>query len=226
MSPLGLPDVDSGFEWGARVGLAWQPFSTTPLDPTRKAVLVDPATGKPLPLPPPDGHRDAWGVPRSWGWATAEMFAINWGASMFNEYVRDANFNQISPRSFWSNFEEGFTYDDNKFKTNQLIHPFNGSTYYNAARANGIGFWGSLGDGARRRLRLGVLRRDAPDVVQRHDLDRLRRHRPRRGRPPHLLADPRQHQARHGTLRRARPRRSCSTRSAASTGCSRATRAR
>ena len=62
---------------------------------------------------------------------------------MFNEYVRDANFNQISPRSFWSNFEEGFTYDDNKFKTNQLIHPFNGSTYYNAARANGIGFWGS-----------------------------------------------------------------------------------
>ena len=143
MSPLGLPDVDSGNEWGARVGLAWQPFTTTPLDPTRKAVLVDPASGKPLPLPPPDGHRDAWGVPRSWGWATAEMFAINWGASMFNEYVRDANFNQISPRSFWANFEEGFTYDDNKFKTNQLIHPFNGSTYYNAARANGIGFWGS-----------------------------------------------------------------------------------
>ena len=100
MSPLGLPDVDSGIEWGARVGLAWQPFSATPLDPTRKAVLVDPATGKPLPLPPPDGHRDAWGVPRSWGWATAEMFAINWGASMFNEYVRNANFNQISPRSF------------------------------------------------------------------------------------------------------------------------------
>ena len=24
MSPLGLPDVDSGFEWGGRLGLAWQ----------------------------------------------------------------------------------------------------------------------------------------------------------------------------------------------------------
>jgi hypothetical protein len=82
-------------------------------------------------------------VRKSWGWATAEMLAINFGASMFNEYVRDANFNQISPRSFWANFKEGFTYDDNKFKTNQLIHPFNGATYYNAARANGIGFWGS-----------------------------------------------------------------------------------
>jgi len=143
MSPLGLPDVDSGVEWGARVGLAWQPFSATPGDPGRKAMLVDPATGKPLPLPPPDGHRDAWGVPRSWGWATAEMFAINWGAAAFNEYVRDANFNQISPRSFWDNISGGFTYDDNKFKTNQLIHPFNGATYFNAARANGIGFWGS-----------------------------------------------------------------------------------
>jgi hypothetical protein len=143
MSPLGLPDVDSGFEWGGRVGLAWRPFTATPQDPARKPLLVDPGTGKPLPLPPADKSRDAWGVPRSWGWATAEMFAINWGASMFNEYVRDANFNQISPRSFWANLEEGFTYDDNKFKTNQLIHPFNGATYFNAARANGIDFWGS-----------------------------------------------------------------------------------
>jgi hypothetical protein len=138
MSPLGLPDVDSGYEWGGRLGLSWRPFTAPPLDPVHKAVLADPATGKPLPLPPPDGRRDAWGVRRSWGWATAEMLAINFGASMFNEYVRDANFNQISPRSFWENFEEGFTYDDN-----QLVHPFNGSTYYNSARANGIGFWGS-----------------------------------------------------------------------------------
>ena len=107
MSPLGLPDVDSGVEWGARAGLAWQPFSATPRDPARKAVLVDPATGQPLPLPPPDGHRDAWGVPRSWGWATAEMFAINFGASAFNEYVRDANFNQISPAQLLGQPEGG-----------------------------------------------------------------------------------------------------------------------
>jgi hypothetical protein len=143
MSPLGLPDVDSGHEWGGRLGLAWRPFAAFPEAPPRAPWPADPATGRLLPLPPSDGDRDAWGVPRSWGWATAEMFAINWGAAMFNEYVRDANFNQISPRSFWANVEEGFTYDDNEFKTNQLIHPFNGSTYYNAARANGIGFWGS-----------------------------------------------------------------------------------
>ena len=143
MSPLGLPDVDSGFEWGGRVGLAWQPFAASPPEPPKAAPPVDPATGKLRPLPPPDAQRDAWGVRRSWGWATAEVLAIDFGASMFNEYVRNANFNQVSPRSFWANIEEGFTYDDNKFKTNQLVHPFNGSTYFNAARANGIGFWGS-----------------------------------------------------------------------------------
>jgi hypothetical protein len=71
------------------------------------------------------------------------MLGINFGSSMVNEYVRDANFNQISPRSFWDNLKEGFTWDDNEFRTNQLVHPFNGSTYFNSARANGIGFWGS-----------------------------------------------------------------------------------
>jgi Domain of unknown function (DUF3943) len=142
LTPLGLEPTSDGMEWGVRAGLAWQPFAETPAPPAKAAPPRD-ASGKLLPLPPADDHVDGWGVRRSWGWATAEMFAINYGASMFNEYVRDANFNQISPRSFWENFQEGFTYDDNKFKTNQLIHPFNGATYYNAARANGIGFWGS-----------------------------------------------------------------------------------
>ena len=116
---------------------------------------------------------------RSWGWATAEMFLINFGASTFNEYVRNANFNQISPRSFWSNFETGFTYDDNKFKTNQLIHPFNGATYFNAGASERDRLLGFFRDVDRRGLRLGVLRRDPPHVLQRHDLDRHRGDRPR-----------------------------------------------
>jgi hypothetical protein len=71
------------------------------------------------------------------------MLGINFAASMINEYVRQANFNQISPRSFKHNLQEGWTWDDNEFKTNQLLHPFSGSTYFNAARANGLGFWRS-----------------------------------------------------------------------------------
>ena len=55
------------------------------------------------------------------------------------EYVRDVNFSQISPRSWWHNIDEGFTYDDNQFKTNQWTHPFNGAAYYNSSRAHGLG---------------------------------------------------------------------------------------
>jgi hypothetical protein len=131
-----MEDVGSGVEWGLRVGATWRPLS---FDPPAHAN----ATPDTTPLSPESSAKDAWNVTRSTGWAAAEVLAINFGASMFNEYVRNANFNQISPRSFWSNLEEGFHYDDNKFKTNQLIHPFNGSTYYNSSRANGLSFWPS-----------------------------------------------------------------------------------
>jgi hypothetical protein len=135
LEPIGRPPVSSGQSWGLRLGLAWTPLA--------EGVPPRAITGPDTPLPPPDVHRDAWGVPRSWGWATGQMLGINFGASMVNEYIRNANFNQISPRSFAHNIEEGFAFDDNQFRTNQLIHPMNGSTYFNSARSNGIGFWGS-----------------------------------------------------------------------------------
>ncbi len=143
LTPINMPPVSDGQQWGLQVGVGWQPFAASPPEPPKGPPAVDPATGKLRPLPPADAHHDAWGVRKSWGWATTEMLSINFMSSMVNEYVRNANFNQISPRSFWHNLEEGFTYDDNEFRTNQLIHPYNGSTYFNSARANGIGFWGS-----------------------------------------------------------------------------------
>ncbi|HEX5133241.1 MAG TPA: DUF3943 domain-containing protein [Candidatus Krumholzibacteria bacterium] len=134
--PIDHEDTGNGLEWGARVGATWRPTSFT-------QPAVNQSSPDTRPLPEADEHKDAWGVTRSPGWAAGEVLAINFGAAMFNEYVRQANFNQISPRSFWANVEEGFTYDDNKFKTNQMVHPFNGSTYYNAARSNGLGYWAS-----------------------------------------------------------------------------------
>ncbi len=140
--PLSADDTaSSGYEYGLRAGITWRPLArgVPPLPEPR----VDPSTGTLAPLPPPDGRRDAWGVPRSWGWATAQMLGINLTASMINEYVRNQNFTQISPRSWWDNLETGYTWDDNTFRGNQLIHPWNGAAYFNAARTNGIGFWGS-----------------------------------------------------------------------------------
>jgi hypothetical protein len=136
LAAIGREDTGDGLEWGGRVGATWRPISFE--DPLQAGAPPDTT-----PLAPESGSRDAWGTTRSPGWAAAEVLAINFGASMFNEYVRQANFNQISPRSFWSNIEDGFNFDDNKFKTNQLIHPFNGSTYYNSSRSNGLSFWPS-----------------------------------------------------------------------------------
>jgi hypothetical protein len=124
LAPVGQAPKSSGTALEARLGLTWHPHGG------------DPAGG---------GERDAWGVRRSYGWAAGEMLAINYGAGLINEYVRDANFNQTSPRSWWANLEEGFTYDDNKFKTNQWAHPFNGAAYFNSGRANGLGYWASSG---------------------------------------------------------------------------------
>jgi uncharacterized protein DUF3943 len=122
LSPVGLPPASSGTTFEARVGVRWHPADDWP------GAAHD---------------RDAWGVAKSHGWAAAEALAINWVASGSNEYTRNQNFTQISPRSWWSNFEEGFTFDDNQFKTNQYIHPWNGAAYYNSGRANGIGYWGA-----------------------------------------------------------------------------------
>ena len=127
LSPVGKAPASSGTTYEARIGLRWHPDDGWPSGP--------PGGGS------PDRQRDAWGVSKNLGWGIGETLAINWGASALNEYNRNANFNQISPRSWWANLEHGLTYDDNEFKTNQLIHPFNGSTYYNAGRANGFGFW-------------------------------------------------------------------------------------
>jgi hypothetical protein len=129
LSPVGLAPKSSGTKYEARFGLRWHPDDGWPSGP-----------------PGPDAparQRDAWGVSKNLGWAIGEDLAINWIASGVNEYVRNANFNQISPRSWWSNLKAGLNYDDNDFKTNQLIHPFNGTTYYNSGRANGFGYWES-----------------------------------------------------------------------------------
>ncbi len=115
--------ASSGRAWEARVGVTWIPNGGQAGSDS--------------------GQRDAWGVKKSFGWAAGETLAINNVASIATEYVRKVNFAQISPRSWKHNLEEGFTWDDNEFKTNQWVHPFNGAAYYNSGRANGLGFWES-----------------------------------------------------------------------------------
>ena len=129
LGPVGYPNASSGMKWQARIGLRWHPDDGWPGGPPRPGA--------------PDRPRDAWGVSRNLGWGIAETLGINWVSSGFNEYVRNANFNQISPRSWWYNLDHGLTYDDNEFRTNQYSHPINGGMYFNSGRSNGFGFWSS-----------------------------------------------------------------------------------
>jgi opacity protein-like surface antigen len=131
LGPVGLAPASSASTFGGRIGVRWHPDNGYPSGP-RDPVLDD-------------GPRDAWGVGRNYGWAAAQVMAINWVAGASNEYVRNGNFNQTSPRSWWRNLTDGFTYDDNDFRTNQFIHSYNGNVYFNSARSNGLAFWTSAG---------------------------------------------------------------------------------
>jgi hypothetical protein len=49
----------------------------------------------------------------------------------------------VTPVSWWRNLEQGWEWDLDDFMVNQLGHPYQGSNYFNAGRANGLGFWTS-----------------------------------------------------------------------------------
>lgn len=87
---------------------------------------------------------DAWGQRRDYALALGTVLLVNGIVWLYNEYPRGANFTQINPRSWYNNITGGLAYDDNHFSNNQFAHPYHGSLYYNAARANGFNYWVSL----------------------------------------------------------------------------------
>ena len=89
------------------------------------------------------GPQLPWGVRRSPGLAIGQLLVDLTIASFHNEYVHDSNFVQVSPRTWWRSLEGGLEYDENKFDTNNLYHPWNGALFYSAGRSSGLGFWGS-----------------------------------------------------------------------------------
>lgn len=60
-----------------------------------------------------------------------------------NRCVVHADFSFISFQSIGRNFQSGLLWDNDKMMTNLFAHPFHGSLYFNAARANGLSFWES-----------------------------------------------------------------------------------
>jgi hypothetical protein len=50
---------------------------------------------------------------------------------------------RITPQTWWTNMKTGWVWDLDDFTVNQIGHPYQGSNYFNAARANGLSFYES-----------------------------------------------------------------------------------
>ena len=70
-----------------------------------------------------------------------ELVGLHAGVCLFSNYVLHNDFAKISFESVKKNFETGFVWDPDYFITNYFAHPYNGSIYYNIARANGYNYY-------------------------------------------------------------------------------------
>lgn len=113
-----------------------QSLLTRPIDPYGFAVAATPVVAEPAEYvpPAPNGVR-----------AAGEIVAVNLMVWSYDRFVREgggAGF-RVGIQSWKQNMLNGFEWDDNTFNTNQFAHPYHGSLYYNAARANGFDYWTS-----------------------------------------------------------------------------------
>src|SRR6266446_4835336 len=69
-----------------------------------------------------------------------EVPLINTGSWALDRYVMNASYSHISAQTWKYNIENGWVWDQDDFPTNFSVHPYGGSYYFNAARANGYTF--------------------------------------------------------------------------------------
>lgn len=72
-----------------------------------------------------------------------ELMIVQLIPSTVNNVLRDAEWADVSPKTWYNNLQNPWQWDDNKFLNNQFSHPYHGNLYFNSARANGYNFWAS-----------------------------------------------------------------------------------
>lgn len=77
--------------------------------------------------------------------AAAETIGSNVLLANFNRFILKADYAQISPESVYDNLTHCWVWDNDEFVVNQLGHPYQGSFYFAAGRANNFNFYESLG---------------------------------------------------------------------------------
>ncbi len=96
-----------------------------------------------FPISQPDSTDVARMTKRHFWRAAAEVGGFNLSLWSFDRFVQHGDFSYISFKTIRENFRVGFKWDNDKLGTNTFLHPYNGSLYYNAGRANGFNFWQS-----------------------------------------------------------------------------------
>ena len=79
----------------------------------------------------------------SMGLVLARVTSSNVFGWAYSRYVMKEEWAEISIKTIRNNFKNGWEWDIDRFGTNFLVHPRAGSDYFNVARSNGYGFWGS-----------------------------------------------------------------------------------
>ena len=72
-----------------------------------------------------------------------EVAGLNFSVWAYHRYLSGEGWSNINWETIKRNFKNGFEWDVDGYLMNQFWHPYNGSSYYNLARSNGLGFWES-----------------------------------------------------------------------------------
>jgi hypothetical protein len=76
--------------------------------------------------------------------AVAQTFGVNLAINRWNAWVFDWDFARVDFGDWSRNLELGWQWDETQFGVNMFAHPYHGSLYFEAARANCLAFWESI----------------------------------------------------------------------------------
>lgn len=63
---------------------------------------------------------------------------------LIDRYILNESFSRVGFNSWQHNIQTGWEWDQDRFGMNYFFHPFSGGMYFNAARANGYSYFGSV----------------------------------------------------------------------------------
>jgi len=76
--------------------------------------------------------------------ATAQALGLNIAVNRVNVWVFEWDWARVDFESWATNLQLGWLWDRTQFGTNMFLHPYNGSLYFDAGRANCLSYWESV----------------------------------------------------------------------------------